>query len=72
MTRVRIEPRSGHQGRCKNDAFTLSATLPKASILIPTITEIFPMFYQEGSQLSSRCKCTMTLFIKDTTRMAFW
>ena len=27
MTRVRVEPRSFAWGRCKNDAFTLSATL---------------------------------------------
>ena len=28
MTRARIEPSSFDQGRCKNDTFTLSATLP--------------------------------------------
>ena len=28
MTRVRFEPRSGDQGRRKNDTFILSATLP--------------------------------------------
>ena len=30
MTRVRVEPRSCDQGRRKNDAFALSATLPTA------------------------------------------
>ena len=28
VTRVRVEPKPFHQGRCKNDAFTHSATLP--------------------------------------------
>ena len=28
VTRVRVEPRSFNQGRRKNDAFTISATLP--------------------------------------------
>ena len=28
VTRVRVEPRSCDHGRCKNDSFTLSATLP--------------------------------------------
>ena len=28
VTRVQVEPRSCDHGRCKNDAFTLSATLP--------------------------------------------
>ena len=30
VTRVRVEPRSCDRGRRKNDAFTLSATLPTA------------------------------------------
>ena len=31
VTRVQVEPRSFDQGRCKNDAFTHSATLPTVS-----------------------------------------
>ena len=35
VTRVRVEPRSFDQGRCKNDAFTLSASLPTSKRNIP-------------------------------------
>ena len=34
MTRLRVEPRSRDQGRRKNDAFTLSATLPTYLLML--------------------------------------
>ena len=43
MTGVRVEPRSCHQGRRKNDAFTLSTTLPTKVILVIHFT-VFLVF----------------------------
>ena len=45
VTRVRVEPRSFDQGRRKNDAFTLSTTLPRLYYLPPSDIQV----WTEGS-----------------------
>ena len=43
LTTVRVKPRSFDQGRCKNEAFTLLATLP--TVLYENRSSLFYMLW---------------------------
>ena len=55
VTRVRVEPRSFDQGRCKNDAFTHSATLSGAGTGGGGRGAVLLFPFQCGSKRANAC-----------------
>ena len=62
MTRVRVEPRSCDQGRRKNDAFALSATLRTKLVFFFCLTSFL---FQRDVEISVRCKAYARNIVDD-------